>query len=115
MKKEDESNVREPELQEFFDELKALEFANEIPELEPMLEDISQKSNPSYRWYYAAAAALVAGLVLHQLVSDEGGQVHQKTEIIISYEVQEDHSENELLMEGMDQWQSETDIFLTGL
>ena len=111
--------MEDPELQQFFDELKAEEATMPIPEVDELISSSQEKSGSAPFWRYAAVVALlVIGLATYQwgFISQESET--DITEIIISYEfptAEEATEQDELELPGMDQWRSETDILLTGL
>ncbi|MDW3195774.1 MAG: hypothetical protein R8G66_25590 [Cytophagales bacterium] len=119
MKKSNNPQMEDQELQQFFDELKTEEVTIPIPEIDELIPSPQEKSGSTPFWRYAAVIALLMiGLATYQwgFISQESEA--DITEIIISYEfptAEELTEKDELELPGMDQWRSETDILLTGL
>lgn len=119
MKKSNNPPKEDQELLQFFGELKTEEAKLPIPELDELLPASTERTGSSPFWRYAAAVSLVIiGLATYQwafISQDDGADI---TEITISYEFpteREQIEKDDLELPGMDQWQSETDILLTGL
>lgn len=118
MKKSNNPLKEDQELQQFFDELKAEEASMPIPEFDELIPSPEEKTGQAPFWRYAAAVTfLIIGLATYQWGVTSQDSVLDITEIIISYELptEEETEQDELELPGMDQWQSETDILLTGL
>lgn len=113
-----ESNNSDQELEQFFKALKSEEAQQPFPGFEKMLGKVpgSKKSTPLWR-YAAAVALLIIGFGTYQWGYNSQESPIEVMEIIISYETHEleENESNDLQMPGMDQWQSETDILLSGL
>lgn len=119
MKKSNSTNHEDQELQQFFQELRSEEAKDIVPDLESMLATLPEKERSSPMWRYVAAIALlIIGIGTYQWHFNAQESRTEVMEIVISYETpapaEKDESEN-LAIPGMDQWQSETDILLTGL
>ncbi len=118
MKKSNSSNQEDLELQQFFQELKTEEAKLAIPDLESMLQDSPKKEKVTSFWRYAAAVILlISGIGTYQWGFQRQDANADIMEIIISYEksTPQANESEELAIPGMDQWQSETDILLSGL
>ena len=118
MKESSNSYPEDQELHPFFDNLKSEEQQQPVPDFEAFLTEPPERNGLFPVWRYAVAiAVLILGFSTYQWGFNGQKSTTDITEIIISYEIpvpEEDNSEG-LQPPGMDQWQSETDILLTGL
>lgn len=112
-----ESNSSDQELEQFFKVLKSEEAQRPLPEFENLLEKVPDLKKSTPLWRYAAAALLIIGFGTYQWGHNSQESTMEVMEIIISYETPEpvEKESDDLQMPGMDQWQSETDILLSGL
>lgn len=118
MKKSNSTNQEDQELRQFFQELKSEESKHALPDLGEMLNALPEKERVTTFWRYVAVVALViTGIGTYQWGFNAQEAPTEIMEIVISYEIPtpaEEESED-LVISGMDQWQSETDILLSGL
>ena len=115
MKERHKSTREDQELQEFFDQMKQEESGQPVPELADLIILPGVKTRKLSYWKYAAVVSLlIAALGFYRPANNSLPEADDSMEIIISYDTQPNEPEDPLL-KGMGQWQSETDIFLTGL
>ncbi len=115
MKKLNNINQEDQNLHQFFDELKLIEKQQPIPSFEALSEtSLGKKNRLPFLRYAAVLAVLFISVIYLWAIKDRQGSM-EITEIVISYGSQEMQEVETLGPEGMDQWQSETDILLTGL
>lgn len=116
MKKLNKPTESDQHLSQFFEELKSTEANQAIPDFDALYPKVDDQPHRTSWWRYAAVFALIAvGFGLYQTTLRAPDEVVQ-TEIILSYGYhEEDQTPDEFQLEGMDQWQSETDILLRDL
>ena len=117
MKKSSNPATEDMELQQFFGELKTREADLAVPDLDELLgKEPVRKAIPKLWRFAAVVALLIIGFSSYKWGFSSDIAPAEITEIIISYEtVPIEEETDDLQMPGMDQWQSETDILLTGL